>query len=216
METMKQLISKSYKPLSYFLKQSKNPAMLLRYARHYILTMAINESFLKNDICNDDVMLFPDFRLKIICMLDYYKKDHVADIPAFFETYRSNSRQYSLYSSGASKVKSFGMHYFGLAVDLVNYKNGLIKWSLDYKALLKIGNDIGLTNLTPFELCHFQFIPVSMQNDFRSFVNNLTKVIQDLLNCKIDGSLGPITQGAILFDVERLKDYFDSIDVEKL
>jgi hypothetical protein len=216
METMKKLFSKNYKPLEYFLKQSKNPAMLLRYSRHYILTMAINESFLKNDICNDDVMLFPDFKLKICAMLDFYHKDHLADVPAFFETFRSNKRQFELFNQGATIVKSYGMHFYGIAVDLINFKNGLIKWNLDYKALLKIGNDIALTNLTPFELCHFQFIPVNMQNDWRAYTNNLTRCIQDLLNCKIDGSLGAITQGAILFDAERLKDYFDSIVVENL
>lgn len=216
METINKLYCKQTRGLPYFLKQSKNPAMLLRWARHFILTMAINDSFLKNSICNDVEMLFPDFQLRLFSCLDYYQTKQPNDISGYFETYRSNQRQYTVYSSGASQVKSYGMHFFGLAADVINFKNHIPKWNLNYNILIKAFQDVGLYSLRPYEDCHVQFIPTSMQNDFRAFANHTIKITQDLLNCKVDGTLGKITQGAILLDIERLKIYFDEIDVENL
>lgn len=216
MEEKKLLYTKQCRPLQFFLKQSKNPAMLLRYARHFILTMAISDSFFTRNVCNYSYLLFPDFMQKILSIMEFYSRNRPIDIVGFFETYRSNERQLQVYNAGASKVKAFGMHYYGIAVDIINFKNHIPRWNLDYNILVKAVQDIGLTSLRPYEDCHVQFIPVSMQDDWRDFTNNLTKIVQDLLNCKVDGKLGPITVGAILLSEDRLRDYFDSIKIEDL
>lgn len=214
MENQNKLYNKRSRSLEYFLLQSKNPSMLLRWCRHFILNIASSEAFLENDIQNHADYLFPDFRVKIFQILEKYNEININHQPGFFETFRSNKRQYEMYQKGTSKIKSYGMHFYGIAVDIISFKNNRPSWSLDYDTLIRLGNQINITNLRPFEDCHFQFIPVSSQNDFREFARNLTYIVQDLLNVKQDYYIGPITQGQILINHSRLAEYFN--DIEKL
>lgn len=212
MENDKKLYNKNSRSLEYFLNQSKNPQMLLRWSRHFILTIVPHEYFLLDHSCNDLKLLFPDFSLRILSLLEKYSEIVPKDVPGFFETFRSNKRQYKMYSEGHSSVKSYGMHYYGLAVDIINFKNGLPRWNLDYDTLIRLANQIGITSLRPFEDCHFQFIPVTSQNDWREFARYLTLCIQDLLNVKQDGIIGVHTQGQVIVNYHRLNTYFNDID----
>jgi hypothetical protein len=144
--------------------------------------------------------------------LEKYSEIIPKDVPGFFETFRSNKRQYKMYSQGHSNVKSYGMHYYGLAVDIINFKNGLPRWNLDYDTLIRLANQINITSLRPFEDCHFQFIPISAQNDWREFARHLTLCIQDLLNVEQDGIIGLHTQGQVIINYDRLNTYFNDID----
>lgn len=212
MENAKKLYNKKMKHLSFYLCQTRNPSMLLRWSKHWILNVVTNESFLKNELCNSADFLFPDFKTKILQILEKYSESYPYDVPAFYETFRSNKRQYELYNRGVSKIKSYGMHYYGIAVDLINYKNGLIRWNLVYDLIFELANLNNVTSLRPYEDCHLQFIPVDSQNQWRSYARNLTMVIQDLVNTKIDGIIGAHTFGQILINNDRITDYFNDCD----
>ena len=210
MSKEKALYNKRSRSLSYFLNMSHNPHMLLRWSEHFILKIVPHESFLKDELCNDSTLLFPDFAVRVLSVLEKYRETVPSDVPAFFETFRSNKRQYRYYQEGNTKVKGYGMHYYGLAVDLINYKNNRIKWNLNYNKLIEYGNSVGLTNLRPYEDCHFQFIPVDKQNDWREFARYLTLIVQDLVNVQQDGIIGIHTQSQVVVNHDRLIEYFNS------
>lgn len=214
MDNQKNLYVKKSLPLLSYLCMSKNPFMLLRWSKHFILKIVTNECFFEMKPCRITDLLFPDFYLKVCQLKEFYEKLYTEQKIGFFETFRSESRQHYLFGNNVTRINSLGMHHFGLACDFVKVLNNNFYWLLDYDALRKAGNEIGLTNLYPFESCHFQFIPCHMQTNWRIFYVNLVRIVQDLLNCKIDGKLGKITQGAILLNVERLESYFLSVEKE--
>ena len=52
-----------------------------------------------------------------------------------FETYRSQDRQKALFDQGATKLKTVGVHHYGLACDLVKDINGQPSWKGDFSLL---------------------------------------------------------------------------------
>lgn len=212
MDESKKLYHKNSRELSYFLLQSKNPMMLLRWCRHFFCRLVPDECFLSKEPINELELLFPDFQARIIAVFSKYKELVMHDIPAFYETYRSNVRQYQLFFAGKSQVKSYGMHYYGIACDCINFKNHIPKWNLNYDILLELASKVGLYNLRPYEECHLQFIPVDKQNDWRSFARSATLCMQDLINVRMDGVIGAKTQGGILFNLERFHVYFNELE----
>jgi hypothetical protein len=52
-----------------------------------------------------------------------------------FETYRSQDRQEALFEQGATKLKTVGVHHYGLACDLVKDVNGQPSWKGDFSLL---------------------------------------------------------------------------------
>jgi len=52
-----------------------------------------------------------------------------------FETYRSQDRQQAMFNSGASKLKTVGVHHYGLACDIVRVVGGEPSWKVDYSFL---------------------------------------------------------------------------------
>jgi hypothetical protein len=61
-----------------------------------------------------------------------------------FETYRSQTRQSLLFNQGASKLRTVGVHHYGLACDLVRLVNGEPSWKVDYSFLGPLANAEGL------------------------------------------------------------------------
>ena len=55
-----------------------------------------------------------------------------------YETYRSQERQALLFERGATKLKTVGVHHYGLACDLVRDINGLPSWKGDFAFLGKL------------------------------------------------------------------------------
>jgi hypothetical protein len=55
-----------------------------------------------------------------------------------YETYRSQSRQTELFNKGASKLKTVGVHHYGLACDIVKDVGGDPSWKGDWKFLGKL------------------------------------------------------------------------------
>jgi len=52
-----------------------------------------------------------------------------------FETYRSQARQEALFNQGATKLRTVGVHHYGLACDIVKNINGQPSWKGDFSML---------------------------------------------------------------------------------
>jgi hypothetical protein len=61
-----------------------------------------------------------------------------------FETYRSQARQQELFSQGATKLKTVGVHHYGLACDLVKDVHGEPSWKGDFSLLGTLAKAHGL------------------------------------------------------------------------
>lgn len=113
-------------------------------------------------VVSDIDVLYPLMAFLIIKLfINAYKEGLKVCI---FETYRSQDRQLDLFNKGTSKIKSNGMHHFGVAADIVfrNEKNYPI-WQGKWEILGRIGKNLGLYwggDWKGFVDCpHFQLIP---------------------------------------------------------
>jgi hypothetical protein len=61
-----------------------------------------------------------------------------------YETYRSQQRQQELFNSGATKLRTVGVHHYGLACDLVRDVNGEPSWKGDFTFLGQLAQSCGL------------------------------------------------------------------------
>lgn len=65
-------------------------------------------------------------------------------ILSVFETYRSQNRQELLFTQGATKLKTVGVHHYGLACDLVVLLGGEPSWKPSYAFLGPLARKYGL------------------------------------------------------------------------
>lgn len=61
-----------------------------------------------------------------------------------YETYRSQARQEALFNQGASKLRTVGVHHYGLACDIVRSINGEPSWKGDFSFLGQLAHSSGL------------------------------------------------------------------------
>lgn len=61
-----------------------------------------------------------------------------------FETYRSTQRQLTLFNLGKTKLKTVGVHHYGLAADIVKSVNGQPSWEGDFLFLAELADKVGL------------------------------------------------------------------------
>ncbi|MFZ0275954.1 MAG: M15 family metallopeptidase [Candidatus Sulfotelmatobacter sp.] len=61
-----------------------------------------------------------------------------------FETYRSQNRQQELFDSGATKLRTVGVHHYGLACDIVRVAAGEPCWKGDFSFLGQLAHSSGL------------------------------------------------------------------------
>lgn len=61
-----------------------------------------------------------------------------------YETYRSQDRQQQLFNSGASKLRTVGVHHYGLACDIVRSVGGEPCWKGDFTFLGQLAQSSGL------------------------------------------------------------------------
>jgi hypothetical protein len=61
-----------------------------------------------------------------------------------YETYRSQDRQLELFNSGASKLRTVGVHHYGLACDIVRSVGGEPCWKGDFTFLGQLAQSCGL------------------------------------------------------------------------
>lgn len=61
-----------------------------------------------------------------------------------FETYRSQARQQELFNNGATKLRTVGVHAYGLACDIVRVVGGEPSWKGDFSFLGQLAHSSGL------------------------------------------------------------------------
>jgi hypothetical protein len=61
-----------------------------------------------------------------------------------FETYRSQNRQQELFNQGATKLRTVGVHHYGLACDIVRVVSGEPSWKGDFSFLGQLAHSSGL------------------------------------------------------------------------
>jgi hypothetical protein len=64
-----------------------------------------------------------------------------------YETYRSQNRQQALFENGASKLRTVGVHHYGLACDIVRVVSGEPSWKGDFSFLGQLAHSSGLKSL---------------------------------------------------------------------
>ena len=61
-----------------------------------------------------------------------------------YETYRSQARQQALFNNGATKLRTVGVHHYGLACDIVRSVGGEPSWKGDFTFLGELAHASGL------------------------------------------------------------------------
>ncbi len=61
-----------------------------------------------------------------------------------YETYRSQNRQQELFNQGATKLRTVGVHHYGLACDIVRVVSGEPCWKGDFSFLGHLAQSCGL------------------------------------------------------------------------
>ena len=61
-----------------------------------------------------------------------------------YETYRSQDRQQALFNNGATKLRTVGVHHYGLACDIVRVVSGEPSWKGDFSFLGQLAHASGL------------------------------------------------------------------------
>jgi len=173
------------------------------FIRHFFSKICLSENYFGPAVCCNSELLYPPFLEKIKNVIAEYNKydyDHTVFI---YEAFRSNELQRIYFNRGSSQIRRYGMHFYGIAADLVHLddkdKDGIqdkgefVSWQkLNYPLLQELGNNQSLTHLT-WETCHFQLLPVSLQQNLRNFLNSKVVSFQKENNLVPDGDVGPKT-----------------------
>lgn len=95
-----------------------------------------------------------------------------------YETYRSQPRQQALFNNGATKLRTVGVHHYGLACDIVRVVAGEPSWKGDFSFLGQLalssgliwGGDWGAPHIKHsfIDSVHVQRCTVSRQGDLFS------------------------------------------------
>ncbi len=117
---------------------------------------------------SDADILYPPFACSVIKVFATARSENLP--VCLFETYRSQERQLELFNKGVTRLKKNGMHYFGVAADMVFLDGaGNPSWDAEYNwaRLGKIGQDAGLEwggSWSGFvDKPHFQLIPATVE-----------------------------------------------------
>jgi peptidoglycan hydrolase-like protein with peptidoglycan-binding domain len=164
---------------------------------HYLQKILTSDKYLSPNVISDVDLLVPSFADKIQRLRTAYMEFHEST-PVIFESYRSDVRQLICFQSGASKIRTSGMHHFGIAVDIIALDSkGNPSWNiLDYGSLHKIASSLGLIYLD-FEACHFQLIETWQQNLLRQAVTSAIIDFQKSHSLVTDGIPGIKTRSAL-------------------
>jgi hypothetical protein len=128
------------------------------------------------DVINDMELLEPVTRELVLAIIADAAKDGIEIM--VFETYRSQARQTILFDKNATKLKTVGVHHYGLACDLVKDVGGKPSWKGDFKFLGKLakkhkmiwGGDWGNPAVKPtfYDGVHVQRCTVAKQKSLFS------------------------------------------------
>jgi len=90
----------------------------------------------------DPALLEPMTRQLVQKIVDAAQQMGIAVM--IFETYRSQARQLDLFNNGATKLRTVGVHQYGLACDIVRVAGGEPSWKGDFSFLGQLAHSSGL------------------------------------------------------------------------
>jgi len=178
------------------------------YAEHFCKKIVTSNEYFNNGVHRNSDLLFPTIKTKAEEICSEVNDLHI------FETYRSNVRQLQLYNNGSSKIKQFGMHFYGIAVDLVFRDIHGWTWDGDYKTVRRKYKERGLIVLGSWDMAHAQMVTVSQQSNLRNTVRKTVMDYQAQCGLRADGDAGIKTQQAFrkLFNEPAIA--IDGIDIK--
>jgi hypothetical protein len=91
---------------------------------------------------SDPLLLEPMTRQLVQQIIDAAQQMGIAVM--IFETYRSQARQLDLFNNGATKLRTVGVHQYGLACDIVRVAGGEPSWKGDFSFLGELAHSSGL------------------------------------------------------------------------
>jgi hypothetical protein len=91
---------------------------------------------------SDPALLEPTMRQLVQQIIDSAQQMGISLM--IFETYRSQARQQELFNNGATKLRTVGVHAYGLACDIVKVVGGDPSWKGDFSFLGQLAHASGL------------------------------------------------------------------------
>jgi hypothetical protein len=91
---------------------------------------------------NDSAMLEPVTRQLVEGVLSAARQMGIQVM--LYETYRSRERQQELFNQGATRLRTVGVHHYGLACDIVRVVSGEPSWKGDFSFLGQLALSGGL------------------------------------------------------------------------
>jgi len=108
----------------------------------YTDTIQTDPRFTQITRCADITLLEPVMRAAVNSLIVGARGAGISLM--VFETYRSQQRQQQLFAAGASKLRTVGVHHYGLACDIVFDVGGEPSWKGDFTVLRDLANNHGL------------------------------------------------------------------------
>ena len=109
---------------------------------HYTDVIQKDARFDATTLVHDMALLEPRTRAAVVAILAD-AKTHGVDYMVF-ETFRSQARQQLLFTQGATKLRTVGVHHYGLACDIVKSIGGVPSWKGDFSLLGVLAKAHGL------------------------------------------------------------------------
>ena len=125
--------------------EGATPALIVGQAvapNFYTDVIANDPRFASVDRVADVGLLEPKTRALVQAIIDDALQ--LGYMLMIFETYRSTARQQALFDQGATKLRTVGVHHYGLACDLVKNVNGQPSWKGDFSFLGSLARHHGL------------------------------------------------------------------------
>lgn len=173
-------------------------------------------------VVSDLDILYPPFAFCILKTFATARKEGLR--VCIYETYRSQERQMSLFNQGVSKIKTNGMHHFGVATDIVflDEKNNP-SWDEknDWKRLGEIGKELKLIwgGDWPWDKPHFQLIPATVseqakiiKGEYPQYDPLINQYVIDILLLYKNSQINKFSQESIL----EMVSYIENIGKQKV
>jgi hypothetical protein len=108
----------------------------------YSDAIATDARFRARERISDTALLEPVTRRLVQQLVEAARQMEIDLV--IYETYRSQQRQEQLFTGGATKLRTVGVHHYGLACDIVRSINGEPSWKGDFTFLGRLAQNGGL------------------------------------------------------------------------
>ncbi|CAL1519738.1 peptidoglycan-binding protein [Chitinophaga sp. MM2321] len=159
----------------------------------YLQTLVTSTKYNSQTPVDDQALLYPDFLARLKSCVSQYRQTYPDQDITFTETYRSNTLQEQYFNNGASKIKTNGMHHYGIAADSIFIINGKRTYKGDINLIRSIYKQNGLTILGMWDALHAQYITIAQQQPLRNAVKAAIKKFQKDNDLVPDGIVGKKT-----------------------